>query len=116
MKGKIKNMVDFINGLDDNQLEFLLEESGTQTTLDKELIYLTCEMVKSNRTNDTKCVICHGDLLEGFNSPISSYGYGHNAEPIASGQCCSTCNQIKVIPARLEQFKSWAKNSNSTNQ
>ncbi len=39
MEGKIKNMVDFINGLDNRQLEFLLEESGTQTTLDKELMH-----------------------------------------------------------------------------
>lgn len=32
-------------------------------------------------------------------------GYGNNPEPvkdIKEGKCCDTCNQIKVIPARIQ--------------
>jgi hypothetical protein len=38
-----------------------------------------------------QCVICTG--------PIE--GYGHNAAPVKPGRCCSICNDIHVIPARL---------------
>ena len=113
MKGKIKNMVEFINGLDDNQLEFLLQESGTQTTLDKELIYLTCEMIKSNRSGNNVCTICKGEIVD--TSDISNlsnrWHFGNNAWPYAKGECCDTCNKVFVIPARIEQIR-----INSTNQ
>lgn len=115
MDYKIKNMVEFIKSLNDNQIEFMLEESATVDTLDKELIYLTCEMVKHTRTNDNKCVICHGDISEGSDASILTYGciYGHNAEPVANGKCCSTCNQEKVLPARLEQIKNYTSGKNN---
>jgi|TARA_R110000824_G_scaffold206477_4_gene391566 hypothetical protein len=32
-------------------------------------------------------------------------GYGNNPEPVKDakeGQCCDTCNQTEVIPARLQ--------------
>lgn len=107
MKGKIKNMFEFINGLDDNQLEFLLEESGTQTTLDKELIYLTCEMVKSNRSKNNICTICEGNILDtsDISNLVNKFNFGHNAWPYAKGECCDTCNKVFVIPARVEQLK-----------
>jgi hypothetical protein len=38
-----------------------------------------------------KCVICK----KNYN------GYGNNAEPIAKGRCCDTCNITKVVPARI---------------
>lgn len=38
-----------------------------------------------------KCVICK----QRFD------GRGNNAEPVAKGLCCDTCNMSKVIPARL---------------
>lgn len=28
-------------------------------------------------------------------------GYGHNAQPIVSGLCCSDCNVRLVLPARM---------------
>ena len=28
-------------------------------------------------------------------------GMGHNANPVNSGRCCGTCNDTKVIPARM---------------
>ena len=27
--------------------------------------------------------------------------HGHNARPVAEGQCCSDCNYSVVVPARL---------------
>lgn len=41
--------------------------------------------------NMNKCVICK----QRFD------GHGNNAEPVAKGLCCDTCNMSKVIPARL---------------
>ncbi len=29
-------------------------------------------------------------------------GYGHNADPVAVGKCCDSCNFEKVIPARVQ--------------
>lgn len=34
----------------------------------------------------------------------SDWTDGHNAEPVNSGRCCSTCNAVVVIPARLNQM------------
>jgi len=28
--------------------------------------------------------------------------YGHNAQPVAIGRCCTECNNYKVIPARIK--------------
>ena len=30
---------------------------------------------------------------------------GHNAEPINHGRCCTNCNDMVVLPARLSQFR-----------
>lgn len=38
-----------------------------------------------------KCCICKKEIK----------GYGHNAEPLKSGLCCSKCNEEKVIPYRI---------------
>lgn len=32
-------------------------------------------------------------------------GYGNNAMPVKSGQCCDECNLKVVIPARLNALK-----------
>lgn len=43
------------------------------------------------KTGETQyCSICQGAYA----------GYGHNAEPINSGRCCTDCNQMVVV-ARL---------------
>jgi len=42
---------------------------------------------------DKRCVICN-DVLE---------GRGNNADPLANGQCCDSCNGM-VIKARLEKI------------
>ena len=44
----------------------------------------------------SNCSICN-DEFEGF---------GNNAEPINSGQCCDDCNWSLVIPARLDMLDS----------
>lgn len=38
-----------------------------------------------------KCCFCKKEIK----------GYGNNAEPVREGQCCDSCNQIFVIPARI---------------
>lgn len=45
-----------------------------------------------------KCVLC-GKKFE---------GWGNNALPLKEGQCCDYCNDIKVIPARLNKLFSKA--------
>ena len=42
--------------------------------------------------NQNKCIIC-GDSYRGM---------GHNAEPVKDGRCCTDCNYLKVIPARMD--------------
>ena len=32
--------------------------------------------------------------------------FGHNASPVADGQCCGSCNASVVIPARMNAHKS----------
>ena len=43
----------------------------------------------------TKCVICGLDYS----------GYGNNAEPVKSGRCCNSCNDMTVIPMRMASTK-----------
>lgn len=44
----------------------------------------------------TKCVLCDDNIL----------GYGNNPYPLADeGECCEWCNDVHVIPARLEQIE-----------
>jgi hypothetical protein len=31
-------------------------------------------------------------------------GFGHNAAPLAEGQCCDDCNRDKVIPQRIRDM------------
>jgi len=41
-----------------------------------------------------RCCICGNTYV----------AYGHNAEPLATGRCCDTCNTTKVVPARMQLF------------
>jgi len=41
---------------------------------------------------DTICVLCSAPLVDNEH---------HNAEPVASGRCCTPCNYSRVIPKRL---------------
>ena len=48
------------------------------------------------KDTNTKCVICQATYT----------GFGHNAHPIANGQCCDVCQDTKVLPLRLDLFLS----------
>ena len=43
------------------------------------------------------CVIC-GDPID---VQLNGWTGGHNAQPVADGQCCSDCNTTYVLPERL---------------
>lgn len=44
-----------------------------------------------------KCILC-GDEIK---VEPSGWDQGNNAEPLAKGRCCNTCNE-KVIGARIQ--------------
>ena len=46
-----------------------------------------------------KCVICNEKITA---DPFGWEG-GHNAMPVEEGQCCGSCNDTVVTPARLEE-------------
>ena len=48
-----------------------------------------------------KCIIC----IEEIEVEISGFSEGHNAEPIEEGRCCSDCNDMYVILARMKQLR-----------
>lgn len=48
-----------------------------------------------------RCSICHGSCEPWY---PGSDGYGHNAEPINHGRCCSACNDMVVIPERIKRM------------
>ena len=52
------------------------------------------ELKKKKETKS--CVLCDGEYE----------GEGNNSLPIMEGLCCDKCNTEKVIPARLEKYKS----------
>ena len=54
----------------------------------------------SNKKEKKVCSICG----------LEYKGYGNDAEPINSGRCCDTCNNMKVIPARISNLNNKNKN------
>lgn len=44
-----------------------------------------------------KCSICKEVEITAYN--------GNNADPINNGECCSVCNDVYVIPARIKQLR-----------
>tara|TARA_R110000824_G_scaffold288198_1_gene476167 strand:- start:496 stop:714 length:219 start_codon:yes stop_codon:yes gene_type:complete len=58
---------------------------------------------KMTEVNEKMCSICDNPINKMIDT-VSGKVYwidGHNAEPINSGRCCSTCNDTYVIPARI---------------
>ena len=47
-----------------------------------------------------KCIICSQKISSG----PDGWSGGHNAEPIAEGRCCGTCNAIVTV-RRLNDFQ-----------
>ena len=51
------------------------------------------------------CVLCKGDI-EIQKTPEGKVFWtkGHNPSPLAEeGECCGTCNAVRVIPERLKR-------------
>jgi hypothetical protein len=49
-----------------------------------------------------KCSICNLEIDVG----PGDWAYGHNAEPVNDGRCCSQCNAVVVVPARMNLISS----------
>jgi hypothetical protein len=49
-----------------------------------------------------KCCLCN-ENIEVVRSLCGEVAWteGHNADPLAEGRCCDTCNWTKVVPARI---------------
>ena len=47
------------------------------------------------------CILCSNSIKEDAKAKGLSWELGCNAEPLASGQCCDTCDKTKVLPERL---------------
>ena len=56
------------------------------------------------------CIICKKEIGV---DPISGWEGGHNAQPIAEGRCCDSCNSLEVIPARLAEIFTQREASNA---
>ena len=50
-----------------------------------------------------ECVLC-GDEIE---VQANGWAGGHNAQPLADGQCCGSCNGLVII-ARMRQAREYA--------
>ena len=50
-----------------------------------------------------ECVLC-GDEIE---VQANGWAHGHNAQPLADGQCCGSCNGLVII-ARMQQAREYA--------
>ena len=48
------------------------------------------------------CVICEGPI-DWQRRPDGTvfWKYGHNADPVADGKCCTKCNETLVVPERI---------------
>jgi len=52
-------------------------------------------------SKELKCSICDKSIRP---SHYDNGGYGFNPHPVASGRCCSDCDNSVVIPARLDKI------------
>ena len=61
-----------------------------------------------------ECIICKGPIDE-HKTPDGKVFWtkGHNARPVAEGQCCTLCNNSTVIPTRI-QGTNWVLGTGST--
>jgi len=48
-----------------------------------------------------KCSICGNKIETEQTGPYSFWSDGHNAQPVNDGRCCGSCNELVVIPRRL---------------
>lgn len=51
------------------------------------------------------CSICQKPIeAHTDNNGEVYWAHGHNAQPVNDGRCCDTCNDLIVIPARIQQM------------
>ena len=55
-----------------------------------------------------KCSICFNDI----EVEPSGWNQGHNAAPVNAGRCCGDCNELVVIPTRMQSIYSNINKSN----
>ena len=66
---------------------------GMDQEADKDLFYIAKVALEARVPPPWKpCKTPEGDIF---------WTHGHNARPVAEGQCCSDCNYSVVVPARL---------------
>jgi len=56
--------------------------------------------------NREPCSLCPG-VIDWQIEPGTGRVYwkeGHNAWPLSDGKCCSMCNELRVIPARIVEM------------
>ena len=57
--------------------------------------------------SDKTCCLCKGKIDIIFAPDgTPAWELGHNAPPLMEGQCCSFCNDTKVLPARFSRVQS----------
>lgn len=56
--------------------------------------------MKANYTPPEMCGICKQPI----DVEPSGWTKGHNAHPVMDGRCCDLCNQMYVIPERINQM------------
>ena len=56
----------------------------------------------SDMTQTQSCEVCEGDI----DVQPGGWDGGHNANPVVDGRCCSSCNWMIVVPARVGVFNS----------
>ena len=52
-----------------------------------------------------ECKLCRQEIDVQY-APTGEVAWaeGHNAAPLAEGQCCTNCNETRVFPARLTEL------------
>ena len=53
---------------------------------------------------EKKCSICNNEIDVQVFAGGGTWAGGHNAQPINNGTCCTRCNDMLVVPARLQQY------------
>jgi len=67
---------------------------------------ICCKCFEANREDypQPPCILCG----EPIDIHCNGWAEGHNAQPLADGRCCSTCNKERVVPRRIANiFTGW---------
>lgn len=54
-----------------------------------------------SKTNEALCSLCRYSIKDDAKSQNIEWELGCNAEPLADGQCCESCDKERVIPVRM---------------